>query len=310
MKEISIALGGGGIKGIAHVGVLRKIEEAGFTIKAIAGTSAGGLVGAIYAAGFSTDEIEKIILQIDQGNLFHRHRDDGPAIMGLHGVAETIAQLLGNKTFNELKIPFACTAVDLHRMREVILTEGRVVDALLATIAMPGIFPPKEIGSSFLVDGGVLDPVPVAVARWLADNVPTVGVCLSPPPEDWANLPPFTVPPSSPIPAVIIDQFSRLRIGQAIKIFIQSIDITSRMIAELRLKVDQPDVLIRPELDRFGTLDKVNPAELITEGEIATAAALEDINRSFSFRSSIQRRLRKSSLPGDLLAGVETETLS
>jgi len=308
MVDIALALGGGGIKGLAHIGVIRFLEQQGYTIRAIAGTSAGGLVGAMYAAGFKTSEIESIISGIDRNRLFKRERHDGPSLLGLQGLTKALIENLGDRHFTDLLIPFACTAVDLHCDQEVILSQGIVVDAVQATIAVPGIFPPKQIGDSLLIDGGVLDPVPVALARWLAPTLPIVAVCLSPIPEGWSHIPSFHVPASSPIPAPIIEQFAHFRIGQAFQIFIRSMEATSRMLAELRLQVDHPDVIIRPDVYQYGLLDNVNPEELIRAGEKAAEQSLPEIVKASSWSNQISRRFRRSSLPGKIIT-IEDENI-
>lgn len=305
MTDITVALGGGGIKGIAHIGVLRTLEQAGFRIKAIAGTSAGGLFGSIYAAGKSVDEIEEILMSIDQSKLFFRGPEDGPSIMGLGGIIQTLSNHLGDAQFSDLKIPFACTAVDTITMQEFILDRGRVADAVLATIAVPGIFPPKEINGTVLVDGGVLDPVPVALARWLAPTLPVVAVCLSPEPEGWGHLPEFSVPVSNPLAQPLLSQITKTRVARAFQIFVRSMDITSHMMAELRLQTDRPDVIIRPDVIRFGMLDNVDPKVLIEEGEIATSNALDEIQKSSGWTNQITRRFRKVQQPGKKIDEIE-----
>ena|SRR5271157_959535 len=301
MADLALALGGGGMKGIAHIGVIRLLESYGFNIRAIAGTSVGGLIGAVYAAGYKTSEIENIINGIEWNHFFKRDRHDGPSLLGLQGITETLINILGDRQFSDLVIPFACTAVDLHCDQEIILSHGTVVDAMQATIAVPGIFPPKQIGESLLIDGGVLDPVPVALARWLAPTLPIVAVCLSPVPEGWSYLPSFHVPSSSPIPAPIIEQFAHLRIGQAFQIYLRSMDVTSRMLAELRLQVDHPDVLIRPDVYRYGLLDEANPEELIQAGVKATIKSLPEIMKALSWSNQISRRFRRSVIPGKII---------
>jgi NTE family protein len=301
MADIALALGGGGIKGLAHIGVIRCLELQGYSIRAIAGTSAGGLVGAMYAAGYEPSEIENIINNVDRNRLFKRDRHDGPSLLGLQGLTETLINILGEHHFTDLKIPFACTAVDLHCDQEVILSQGIVVDALQATIAVPGIFPPKQIGESLLIDGGILDPVPVALARWLAPNLPIIAVCLTPVPEGWAHLPSFHMPASSPIPAPIIEHLAHYRIGQAFQIFMRSMDTTSRMLAELRLQADHPDVIIRPNVYRYGILDDVIPEELILAGEKAAEQSLPEIIKTLSWSNQISRRFRRTSLPGKII---------
>ena len=193
-------------------------------------------------------------------------------------------------------IPFACTATDLKTQREIILTKGLVIDAVRASMAVPGIFPPIQIGDTQLVDGAVVDPVPVAVARWLLPNHPVIAVCLSPIPDKWAEIPRSSIPTPIPIPQPILDRFSHLRIAQAFDIFIESIDITSRMVSELRLQIEKPDVIIRPKVSQYKFLDRVNSQELVEEGERSTKEALAEIQKSFNWFHQFQRGFRHPKL--------------
>ena len=152
--DILLALGGGGSKGKAHIGVLKVLEREGFRIRAVAGTSAGGIAAATYAAGFHPDVLEAHMAQVDQRSLFGFHLGDEPALMGVGGVSKAIKDLLGERTFADLTIPCALTAVGPDSGQEMVLNAGRVLDAVLATIAIPGIFPPKRWGDELLVDGG------------------------------------------------------------------------------------------------------------------------------------------------------------
>lgn len=311
MSDIVLALGGGGIKGIAHLGVIRCLEEAGYHIRAIAGTSAGGLIGAIYAAGYTPAEIEEIIYSINRSRLFSRAPGEGPGLMGLSGLTHLLVDRLGERRFEDLSIPFACTAVELETGQEIILSQGRVMDALLATIAVPGVFPPKVIGSTTLIDGGVLDPVPVALARWLMPNLPIIAVALSPIPEEWKHLSPVTkgvIPPPSAnsLASSLIEHVSRLRITQAFQIFTRSIDITSLMLAEMRLKSEKPDVIIRPDVAQYGLLDEADPQDLIALGEKAAKEALADIQHTLPWYRSIQRRMQPASPPGTVLSNDDS----
>lgn len=305
MKEIALALGGGGVRGIAHIGVIRRLEKEGFTIRAISGTSAGGMIGAVYAAGFSPDQIIEILKQVDQSQLFSRQHGDGPSLLGLQGVTQALSSLMKDCTFDDLKIPFACTAVDIDTAQEIILTEGRVVDAVLATIAVPGIFPPKKLNGLTLVDGGILDPVPVALARWLAPGLPILAICLTPVPEGWAHISDFRIPQPIPLPAPIIGQFSKMRIGQAFNIFVRSLETTWRMLSELRMQIDQPDIIIRPNVERYGILDFANIDDLVQQGEQAVEQALPEIYKTNSFTVQVSRYFRRPVLPGKI---VRTET--
>lgn len=291
--EISLALGGGGIRGLAHIGVIKCLLRQGFQINAIAGTSVGGLIGAVYAAGYQPDEILAIIEKLDQSKLYTRQSSDGPSLLGYTGIANTLIELLGDTCFSDLKIPFACTAVDLHTSQEIYLNEGPIVDSLLATIAVPGVLPPKIRENAELIDGSILDPVPVNLARCLLPSSPVVAVALNPSREQWQNLPQFNILPtvSLPIPPPLVEGISRMRIAQAFRIFLQSMDITSRMMTELRLEVDRPEVIIRPDIYRFGIFDIAPPKDLIYEGYIAAQDAIPDIRRSLSWSRKLIRKI-------------------
>jgi NTE family protein len=307
MNDVVLALGGGGAKGIAHVGILRVLEAEGFTIHAVAGTSAGGMVGALIACGYNSYDIEKVLSGLSNPRLFTRGPNDGPSLMGLQGVSEALIEAIGNRTFDQLSIPFACTAVDVNKSQEVILAQGLVHEALLATAAVPGIFPPRRMGDYLLVDGGVLDPVPVGLARWLAPSYPIIAVCLHPAPEKWAQLPTqLAIPDQAPFPKPLLEQFAKMRLGQAFQIFINSFETTGRMVAELRMQQDHPDVIIRPDVAAYGLLDQVKTQELIKIGEAAALQALPEIKQALSWSNKVSRYFRRSELPGKMVR-EETE---
>ena len=307
MNEIALALGGGGVKGIAHIGVIRVLEQEGFVIRAIAGTSAGGLVGALIASGITPDRIETLLQSINNPGFYSRNSNDGPSLLGLAGLNEILMNEIRDRVFENLLIPFACTSVDLNTAQEVILAQGSLIDALMATIAVPGIFPPRRIGDFNLVDGGVLDPVPVSLARWLAPSLPIIAVNLMTMPEIMAHIPhEMSVPLLPPIPRPLLEQFAKMRIGQALHIFVESFDITSRMLAELRLQQDRPDVVIRPKVEKYGILDQADPAELINLGEQAARDQLSEIHEALSWANQLGRIFRKAQPPGKVLpAAIE-----
>jgi NTE family protein len=297
--DIALALGGGGFKAVAHIGVIDRLENHGFRIRAIAGTSAGGLIGAAYAAGNSPLEILKAVQNLDPTKLYRRHNADGPSILGHAGLVEIITTLVGQKLFTDLKIPFGCTAVDLNSSREVYLREGKVIDAAEATMAIPGVLPPTQAGSVLLVDGAVLDPVPVTLARILAPDLPIVAVPLTPAGNDWDKIPPQDVLATStlpfPLPGPILQSFSRMRIGQAIRIFYQSLEISSMMVTELRLKIDKPDVIIRPVVYSVGLFELANPLQMVAAGRDAVDDQLVNLRRETSWRGRVDRFFRQIS---------------
>jgi len=284
--DIALALGGGGSRGYAHVGVIRRLEQEGFRIRAVAGTSAGGIIAVFYAAGFTLDEMMEKFSRVDQSKLFGRSPDDGPALLGLAGARKWLREQLGERTFVDLKIPCALTAVDLKSAREIVLDHGRVVDAILATIALPGILPPHQIQDYQLMDGGVLDPVPVSVARFLAPRLPVVAVILTPLIEQTGSLTRLPLP----IPAPIVARITRLRVAQAFSIFLHSVDAGARLLTELRLQVDDPEVVIRPAVGHIGLMDKVDVREMIRLGERAVDESLPEIKRSLAWPNRLRRR--------------------
>jgi NTE family protein len=297
MMDIALALGGGGIKGTAHIGVIDRLLSLGFRVRAIAGTSAGGLMGAAYAAGNAPLDILKAVQNLDAATMYRRHPDDGPSVLGHAGLVEGLSMLLGERTFADLLIPFACTAVDLNSSREIYLREGKVLDAAVATMAVPGILPPVQNGNNLLVDGGVLDPVPVGLARILAPDLPIVAVVLSPEVEDWEHIPfnhklgtgPLHIPGASSI----INSFSRMRFGQALRIYSQSLEISTRMMTELRLKIDRPDVILRPNVSGIGLFDRVDPLILVEAGRKSVDDHLAELLKETSWRGRIDRLFRR-----------------
>ena len=303
MRDITLALGGGGIRGIAHFGIIKKLINSGYNIKAIAGTSIGGIVGAICALDHDIDEIIDDINDLDQRKIYSHIIDKTPSLLGINGLIDLLHPYLGEKTFDDLKIPFACTAVDLVNTKEIIIKNGRLIEGVLATSAFPGIFPPKEIKGRKLVDGGVMDPVPVALARYLDPLAPVVAVCLSQTTQDHANQPEYHIPAPTPIPipSIIVEQFSKLRIAQAVNIFAQSMEITSDMLAELRLKVDKPDILIRPALDNVAIFDMVNPRDLVQIGEQAASEIINKLEKQYNFINRLSRLGYLPEPPGELL---------
>jgi NTE family protein len=289
MREITLALGGGGVKGYAHIGILRVLEQEGFQVRAIAGTSAGGLVGALYAHGYSPDEILQLIAEMNMDTAYAREPEDGPSWMGISGIRRLMEKALAGSCFEELRIPFAVVAVDLNTAEHVVLNRGNVVEALSATIAVPGVFPAARLGGRTLVDGGVLDPVPVGVARSFFPELPVVAGVLSPALESWAKVEKPRLLSSLPV----LDRYlGRLRIAQALNILMRSMDISGTLLTELLLAAEAPDVIIRPDLPHIGLLDRVDAVEVAQLGEAATRAVLPELQQATSWQARLLRPVK------------------
>lgn len=287
--DITLALGGGGAKGNSHIGVLRRLEEEGFRICGVAGTSFGGIVAVMYAAGYTPDEIEDIFANVDQARLYGRSSQEKPSLLGLAGVRKWLEEVLSGRTFADLQIPCAVTAVDLNCGCEIVLDDGPVKNALLATIAVPGIFPAYPWHEWELVDGGVLDPVPVSVARSLLPSLPVVAVTLHAPIGEPARSMGMPIP--SGIPKPILDRLAHIRYALAFDIFLRSVDVGNRAVAAYRLAVDKPDVIIRPEVSDIELLEQVDVREVAGRGDKAVEAVLPELKKMASWTSRLHRSL-------------------
>jgi NTE family protein len=288
--DITIALGGGGAKGNAHIGVLRRLEKEGFRVRGVAGTSFGGLVAAVYAMGYSPDEMEEMFSAADPRHFYGHGPKDGPSLIGFAGITRLLEERIGDLTFADLKLPCVLTAVDLKSGNEVLLSKGRLVDAILATIAIPGIFPARYVDGLELVDGGTLDPVPVAPARMLAPKLPVVAVVLTTPmgvpAQSWRI--PFQKYWAGRIFSHLL---SKMKYDTVWDIFSRSLDITSRAVTHYRLEVDRPEVIIRPQVHEIDTLDVVDVHEVAKKGEIAAEAALPQLRSLFTLRNRWRRTM-------------------
>lgn len=186
------------------------------------------------------------------------------------GIRKMLSAFLTEETFTDLLIPCALSTVDMENLETVILREGRVVDAVLATIAIPSVFPPQERGEACLVDGGVLDVVPVEAARSLAPNLPVVAVSLSPPPEKWKDL----VTMDQVIQQPVIRSLAKTNVGRAFEISVRSIEIMNHWLAISRLEVEKPEVIITPDITGIGMLETVDVEKTAALGDQAVREAL------------------------------------
>jgi len=287
--DISLALGGGGAKGNAHIGVLRRLEKEGFKIRSIAGTSFGGFVGILYAVGHSPQEIQSIFESVDQKHLYGHDDDDGPSLLGFAGVRRLMDKILGEKTFADLRIPCAVTAVDIKSGTEVSLSKGRLTDAILATIALPGIFPPSQLNGWELVDGGVLNPVPVSVARDLSPDLPVLAVVLNDPMDK--PLQTYKIPIPGIIPRSIAERLARISLAQSLDIFLRSVDASTRALSYYRLELEKPEVIVRPKVHHIHMLDKVVIAEVVQLGEDALEEVLPQLKKAVSWQGRLAKKL-------------------
>ena len=285
-KNIVLALGGGGVRGIAHLGVVQCLLDNEYEIVGIAGTSAGGLFGAPLAAQVPSREILATVIEFFKSPNFRRNSSDPPSLIGTTGIERVLAKFIEGKTFKDLPIKFSVTAVSLKTGKEVVITEGDVTKAVLATIAIPGVFPSR--GEDVLVDGGVLDPVPVRPARALNSSVPVIAVPLHTKPADFSpmQINTFVI---DQIPEAIVDRLTRTRIGESLKYMNAGVELGSDRLSELDLEVTKPDVVVRPLVGHYGTLQKVDATELFDEGYQAMEEQLPALVDALSFAKTVKR---------------------
>ncbi|OGS21124.1 MAG: hypothetical protein A2252_05640 [Elusimicrobia bacterium RIFOXYA2_FULL_39_19] len=169
--KIVLVLSGGGARGLAHIGVLKVLEEEGIPIDAVAGTSVGSLAAALYCAGIPIGKIEMMAEDIGWSKLSNLST---PSLVNMliterllsnEKLEKYIADNIGGKQFHELKIPFACVATDIRTGEKIIFTEGNVAQAARASATIPGVFEPVEYRHRMLVDGGLVDNMPTDIAK-------------------------------------------------------------------------------------------------------------------------------------------------
>ena len=190
-KKVGLVLGSGAARGLAHIGVIKALEEDNVSIDMIAGTSIGALVGACYAKKGEIADFEEVVLNMDWKRLLQL-ADPNLAFM-LKGfvqgekVKELLKTILGDIEFKDLKIPLAVVATDVNTGEEVIIKEGSVVEAVRASISIPVIFTPVKFKDRFLIDGGLVNPVPVGVAKRMGATSIIVCNIIQPPGERKVN---------------------------------------------------------------------------------------------------------------------------
>ncbi|MFM6976754.1 MAG: patatin-like phospholipase family protein [Sphingobacteriaceae bacterium] len=160
MQKIGLVLSGGAIRGVAHLGAMQAINEAGLSIDKISGTSAGAIMGALYANGMNPEDILEIIANIKLYQHIRPHFGAG-GLLSLQASEKLLKELLPHNTFKGLRIPLVTTAVNLANHQLVYFSEGELIPAIQASMAIPGVFKPVQIQDQLLVDGGILNNFPV-----------------------------------------------------------------------------------------------------------------------------------------------------
>jgi NTE family protein len=246
--KIGLVLGAGSLKGFAHIGVLKILESNKIPIHMIVGTSVGSAVGSLYAYGYNAFELQKMSFSIEKGDIVDLTIPDNGFIKG-EKLEEFINKTLKNTPMEKLKIPFYAVATDIQNGQEVVFGRGNTGQAVRASCSIPGIFRPVKIGERMYVDGGVVSPLAVDVAkRFGADIVIAVDISAT---EER------TFP------------------GNTIETILQSINIMYSKIASVQ--ISKADVVIKPKVGYIGSADFEKRHEAILEGEKAALEALPQI---------------------------------
>ncbi len=284
--KIGLVLAGGGARGGAHIGVLKTLEENRIPVDYIAGTSFGAIVGALYASGYSAEELDNTLHQLDWAKLLsdsaprthrsmQRKRDDQDASIDMEigykdgqfllptGLVRgnqlrlTLTQLMrranGVTHFDQLPIPFRAVAADLLTGDEVVLEDGNLASAVLASMSVPGLFPPFERGDQLLVDGGIVNNLPVNVARGMGSDIVIV-VDIGAPPATREELTSFT------------------------KVLKQMIALLTRKSRQAQLEtLRDTDILIKPDTLGISLTDFTKTSDTVPQGEAAAEAMLKSL---------------------------------
>jgi len=283
--KIALVLGGGGSRGIAHIGVLQVIVRENIPVDLIVGTSMGGIIGALFAAGNPPDMIAERISEFQGTKVFSNLFSSKSRQTR---IVDTLRHFLGGTKFSQLRIPLILTAVDLVSGKEVLLDSGDVVTALTASAAVPGAFPPVELNGMQLADGGVIDSVAtgVAVERGYGkeDGGRIIAVDVYPPlinDHSWGD--PLSAIMGIGLPFNI--PFMRSGKGRMPGVgasLWRSFRVLVWYTHETRLAQFPPDVLIRPNLGETASLDFSDLSLPLKAGRDAAEAALPQIRSLLS----------------------------
>ncbi len=259
-KKVGLALGSGAALGLAHIGVLEVLKKEGVPIDMIAGTSAGAAIGAVYARYGGVDQVKGQLLDLNWKRL-------APLVdlallksgfIGGRKVKEQLRSIIGDIEFGDLQIPLACVTTDIMTGEEVVITEGSVVEAVRASVSIPGIFTVAKWKTRYLVDGSLVNPVPVSVLKRMgADFIIAANVL--------------------PDPAARFKQSGKFKTPSIISVIMQSFYIAAHSLVESCL--EEADIIIEPQVAHIGAGEFHRAREYVLQGELAAQGAIPEIKR-------------------------------
>ena len=257
--RIGVALGGGSARGFAHIGVLKALDQAGLKPEVIVGTSAGSLVGAFYAAGFTPWQIEEVALRIREVDVADFSSASKRGMLAGDALWRVVNDYLKGARIENFKTRFAAVTTDLKTGDIQVLRQGPVADAVRASCSIPGVFVPREMGGRELVDGGLVSPLPVKVTRQMGcDLVLAVDVATRPRRSEFSGL---------------------------YEVILQSFEIMGRALADQ--EGAGADVVVRPDTGQYASSDFNVRKEMIQAGYEAMQRQMPDLLRR------VEQRTRK-----------------
>lgn len=298
--KIGIALGSGLARGFAHIGVMRALKRHGIEPTIISGTSMGALIGGAYLTN-KLDEVEEWAYRLTKFKVlsYMDFRVKSSGLIGGERLAKLMFNTFGDARVEDMTHPFISVATDLVTGHEVWLRKGRIVDAMRASFSLPGIFPPVNMGGRWLIDGALVNPVPVSACTASGARM-TIAVNVSGDIIGKAKRPGDKGPAVAGFDLMnfkgsdrmeeakkggLIDRIFRKDADDSPSIFsvmVSSLNIVQDRLARSRLAGDPPDVLIVPRIGHIGLMEFDRAEELIAEGEAAVERAMPDIKAAYT----------------------------
>lgn len=252
--KIGLALGGGAARGFAHIGVIKVLEAQGIVPDIVVGTSAGSLVGALYAAGNNAQALQKMAIDMDEAAISDWSLPFFSASTGVlkgEGLQNYVNRAVHGQPIEKLRMPFGAVATDLRSGQPILFRRGNTGAAVRASSSVPGVFQPVRIGNIDYVDGGLVSPVPASFARKMgADFVIAVNISAQPDAQPASN---------------------------TFEVLLQTFSIMGQSLNQYELK--QADIVIRPELATMKGNDFQNRSVAIVAGERAALAVLPELRK-------------------------------
>jgi len=303
--KLALVLGGGGARGLAHIGVLKILEENNIKVDLVVGTSMGAFVGSFYSAGITVKEMEKIALSVDKLTVA-KMLAPGLSTSGFvdkERIRKYLRQFVGGLNIEQLQIQFASVATDLITGEEVIIDKGSLVEAIVASIAIPALFQPVLHCNRYLIDGGLTNPLPVSAAKKMnAERIIAVNVAPNPDRikkriNDGKKEDSFSINKTvsllrsrllkenkflkredeEELSEIINDDTNNgenFNSPTAMRTLMQSVAIVEKNLITLHLNEAKPDVLISPEVGEFDLLSFYKAKDLIARGEVVALNTL------------------------------------